>query len=160
MIGQWKKIKSGQIDIYDFVFHKEVRYGSYNSPPIQSVVVDIKKEKDPGYHPEYHETISFLFVDSNYINLEKRSKSKNPKDVRLVDLVMTPEDFLRARDKHLISINADYYIKSHINSSIGRVLINLGVNIEHWYKQAQDEGVFFDCQPHPFLLLEHNYLAK
>jgi len=100
------------------------------------VCVDIKKARDPGYHPEYHEIISFLFVDSNYINLEKRSKSKNPKDIRLVDLVMLPEDFLKARRSHLISINSDYYIKSHINSSIGRVLVNMGVNIEHWFKQA------------------------
>lgn len=116
------------------MFHKEVRYGSYNTPPIQSLVVDIKKEKDPGYHPEYHEIISYLFVDPSFVNLVKRSKSRNVKDVKLIDLVMTPEDFLAAREKHLISIHSDYYINSHINSSIGRVLINMGINIDIWYK--------------------------
>jgi DNA polymerase zeta len=64
LIKQWTKIIKGDINIKDFIFAKEVRYGTYRVPPLSAIICDRRLELDPANVPKYHERIPYVIAMS------------------------------------------------------------------------------------------------
>ncbi len=59
---QWSKIIQGDVDFKDFIFAKEVRYGTYKSLPPGAIVVERRLQNDPAAMPRYGERIPYIVV--------------------------------------------------------------------------------------------------
>jgi DNA polymerase zeta len=83
--NQMKKLISGNIDIKDFIFYKQVKLGFYKegrSLPPAAIVALKEMKRDPQNEPHYKEIIPYVVI------------YKSPKS-RLVDMVIHPRDFMK-----------------------------------------------------------------
>jgi len=134
------KILTGKAIIKDFIFAKEVSFGTYrgeNLPP--SALIAYKKHlKDNNYLPRYKEREPYLVI--NNTNGLKRLK----------DCIVSPEDFLKNKNYFL---NTRYYIEKQILPSINRILEPINVDIYEWYKKyprpaGNNCNLYYDSRIH------------
>ncbi|EPZ34123.1 DNA-directed DNA polymerase, family B, multifunctional domain-containing protein [Rozella allomycis CSF55] len=117
---EWNSILGGHINVYDFIFFKKVKFGSYKSntlPPAAHLAAQVALN-DSRSVPEYAERVSYLVAYRQEGN-------------RLVDFIVSPKEFL---DKKL-RLHSTYYITKQIIPSLDRVFCTMGIKINDWYMQ-------------------------
>ncbi|KAF4323239.1 hypothetical protein BBO99_00003039 [Phytophthora kernoviae] len=97
----WLQILENRVPLKDFVFAKEVRLGTYTngSAPPAALVSTKAMGKDPRAEPRYAERVPYIVVNG-------------PPGARLVDLVVSPNDFFDKRMRY--SVNYHYYIDKQV----------------------------------------------
>uniref|UniRef100_A0AAV1URP3 DNA-directed DNA polymerase n=1 Tax=Peronospora matthiolae TaxID=2874970 RepID=A0AAV1URP3_9STRA len=116
----WQQILEHRVPLKDFIFAKEVRLGTYSngSAPPAALVSMMAMEKDPRAEPRYAERVPYVVVNG-------------PPGARLMDLVVSPDEYFDKRKRH--SINYHYYINKQIIPSLERLFLLTGANIRLWY---------------------------
>lgn len=130
LCSQWFKMHEGgdKLPIKDYIFAKEVRFGSYaqdkdgnvtNMPPgavvsLKAMLVDSRME------PPYRWRVPYVVVIGSH------------RSVALKELVVSPYEVLR-RDQSL-RLNHLYYINKCIIPALHRVLCFSGADIANWYR--------------------------
>ncbi|KAF4035862.1 DNA polymerase family B [Phytophthora infestans] len=116
----WIQILENRVPLKEFIFAKEVRLGTYSNgsaPP--AALVSVKAMgNDPRAEPRYAERVPYVVVNG-------------PPGARLMDLVVSPDEFLDKRKRY--SINYHYYINKQIIPSLERLFLLTGANIRSWY---------------------------
>eukprot|EP00347_Sterkiella_histriomuscorum_P014702 403359875 len=135
LIRQWTKIQNGDVEFKDFIFAKEVRFGSYRTLPPSAIICERRLERDPGAMPRYKERIPYVIAMGQGGAIDQ-SKIK--------DLVLSPEEFLSSDG---LMLNAPYYIKRQINAAINRIFLEIfDIDVNQWYikmpKKTKEHGVF------------------
>ena len=118
---QWSKIIQNRCSIYDFIFSKEVRLGTYSNrgPPPPAALVCMKKiAKDPRAEPQYGERVPYVVICGN-------------PNSKLFDLVIDPHEVIFSSGD--LIINSMYYITKQIIPSLSRLFCLLGVDIKSWF---------------------------
>ncbi|KAI3650014.1 hypothetical protein MP228_005646 [Amoeboaphelidium protococcarum] len=145
---QWQKIQSGRVSLQDFVIAKEVKLGTYSEngigPPGAVLSVD-KMARDRRDEPQYGERVPYLV---RYLS----------KDARLVDCVISPEDFMR--DPGGCRLNAEYYITKQIIPALARVFDLIGCDIMSWYTEMPKVGKIIKYSVDQLLPFDYNVVQK
>jgi DNA polymerase zeta len=118
----WTDMLSGTAPLQDYVFMKEVRLGTYSAKgplPPAAIVASKHMLLDPRAEPRFGERIPYVVVHGE-------------PGARLVDLVVSPETFLRYPAK--LKLNNVYYISKQIIPALERILNLLGGDIRSWYQ--------------------------
>ncbi|CAN0467311.1 unnamed protein product [Ectocarpus sp. 12 AP-2014] len=118
---QWTRILTDRAAVGDFIFAKEVRLGTYASDvymPPSAIVASKAMANDPRAEPKYCERVPYVVV-------------AGPVGARLMDLVVSPEQFLAEGSG--LRLNGKYYITKVINPALDRALALLGVDVNAWY---------------------------
>ncbi|KAL3674721.1 hypothetical protein V7S43_000655 [Phytophthora oleae] len=116
----WLQILENRVPLKEFIFAKEVRLGTYSngSAPPAALVSAKAMGKDPRAEPRYAERVPYVVVNG-------------PPGARLMDLVVSPDEFFDKRKRY--SINYHYYINKQIIPSLERLFLLTGANIRSWY---------------------------
>ncbi|EEY64210.1 DNA polymerase zeta catalytic subunit, putative [Phytophthora infestans T30-4] len=97
----WIQILENRVPLKEFIFSKEVRLGTYSNgsaPP--AALVSVKAMgNDPRAEPRYAERVPYVVVNG-------------PPGARLMDLVVSPDEFFDKRKRY--SINYHYYINKQV----------------------------------------------
>ncbi|KAL7687193.1 putative DNA-directed DNA polymerase, family B, ribonuclease H-like superfamily [Plasmopara halstedii] len=154
----WINILENRVALKDFIFAKEVRLGTYSngSVPPAALVSTKAMEKDPRAEPRYAERVPYIVVNGR-------------PGARLMDLVVSPDDFVDKRKRY--SINYHYYIDKQIIPSLERLFLLTGANIRSWYAalprssvKARQYAVDMSTPPRPigrgFRSIDSYYLSK
>ena len=114
----WFNIVQGSVTPSDWVFAREVRLGMYRgpTPPPSAIVATRAMYHDPQAAPLYGERVPFLVI-------------YGAPAARLVDLVISPDDFIASKRSQL---NAVYYITKCLIPSLERILNLCGADVAHW----------------------------
>ncbi|CAN0101705.1 unnamed protein product, partial [Scytosiphon promiscuus] len=118
---QWTRILTDRAAVGDFIFAKEVRLGTYASDvymPPSAIVASKAMANDPRAEPKYCERVPYVVV-------------AGPVGARLMDLVVSPEQFLAEGSG--LRLNGKYYITKVVNPALDRALALLGVDVNAWY---------------------------
>jgi DNA polymerase zeta len=102
LVSQWQSILVGgdKINLRDFIFQKEVKYGKYrdeNRPPVGAVVAYRAVAEDPRAEPPYRWRVPYVVVSGSG-------------DARLYTLVQPPEV-----SKHLIFTHTHTHTHTHVH---------------------------------------------
>ncbi|OHT08034.1 DNA polymerase family B containing protein [Tritrichomonas foetus] len=113
------RIISGRVPLYEYMFAKELRLGTYKEKgePPGAVVALRLKESDPMVEPLYGERFPFLVISA-------------PPNSRLIDRVVAPQEYLDASKS--FRIGTRYYIERQIIPALGRVMETMGVDVTEW----------------------------
>lgn len=115
-IDYMQRICRGDVPLYEFMFAKELRLGTYKAlEPPGAFVVRRQMERDPRAAPLYGERIQYVVVS-------------NVPGARLVDKVLSPQEYVSKKAR----INTRYYIERQIMPALGRVLETMGIDINKW----------------------------
>lgn len=123
LIGQWRRLLNGQINLQDLIVAKEVKLGTYSSNqsatlPAGALLATKNIAKDSRNAPEHGERVPVVFVN------------RDPNSL-LIDCAVSP---LQVSSENLI-INSTYYIEKQINPALNRVFQLLGYDIMSWYNK-------------------------
>lgn len=140
--SQFLKLMSNEVEIKDFCFAKEVRYGTYKnetSMPPGALVAHKKVPIDPRSVPQYRERVPYLvYMDSS--------------TPRLRDRCVSPEDFVKSFNTRTpLKLDYEYYITKVLIPPLERIFGLMGVDIKKWYRELpksnkwnlMDEGNVF-----------------
>lgn len=140
--SQFLKLMSNEVEIKDFCFAKEVRYGTYKnetSMPPGALVAHKKVPIDPRSVPQYRERVPYLvYMDSS--------------SPRLRDRCISPEDFVRSFNTRApLKLDYEYYITKVLIPPLERIFGLMGVDVKKWYRELpkknkwdiMDEGNVF-----------------
>lgn len=122
---QWAKMREGRVHAHDFIFSKEVRLGTYSDRaqlPPSAYVASKMMSRDRRAEPRYRERVPYVVTHS-----------MSGKE-RLVDMVLSPHEFLRKR--HVVRLNMNYYITRQIVPALDRIFNLLGAETKSWYKDT------------------------
>jgi DNA polymerase zeta len=120
---QWTRILIGRISLFDFVFAKEVRLGTYSANatlPPAALVATQRIARDPRAEPLYAQRVPYVVIDG-------------APGSRLVDLVVSPASLITGSSGQ--TLNAIYYITRQINPALARVFDLIGVDIRQWFER-------------------------
>lgn len=124
VIKQFYKIIFNRVNVKDFCFAKEVRYGTYKNEkylPPGAIIAEKAVKKDPRSEPQYRERIPYLVI---------RDSSKE----RIKDRCVTPEAYLESLETHHpYELDYEYYITRVLIPPLERVFNLIGVNVKEWY---------------------------
>ncbi len=111
----------GSLPLHSFVFNKEVKLGGYRGPtlPPAATVAHRAMLRDPRSAPLYGQRQPFLVV--------------NQVSARLVDSVVSPEEYCRGCD--VLLINYAYY-KKQICAVLARAMNIVGVDVSSWLDEV------------------------
>jgi DNA polymerase zeta len=121
LVRQWGKVLTDRLPLGDFVFAKEVKFGSYareNSLPPAAIVASRSMMEDPRAAARYGERVPYVVVAGE-------------PGARLVDLVVSPHDVLRNPQRY--KVNAKYYVSKQILPVLARAFNLVGVDISKWF---------------------------
>ena len=108
-----------RVSIQDFIIAKAVKLGTYTNLPPGAVVSIKRMAHDRRSEPQYGDRVPYLVIHRGLNN-------------RLIDSVVSPEEFLR--DKTL-QLHGTYYITKQIIPALERVFNLIGVDIMAWYNE-------------------------
>lgn len=121
LFTEWTNLMTGNVNVMDFCFNKEVRMGSYKEggtlPPGANISAKRMRD-DERQEPQYRERVRYVVISG-------------PPGSRLVDRCVPPEDLLNNSYSHL---DADYYITKNIIPPLERIFNILGADIKSWYE--------------------------
>lgn len=121
LYSEWKNIMTGNVNVMDFCFNKEVRMGSYKDGTSLPPGANISAKKmlaDERQQPQYRERVRYVVISG-------------PPGSRLVDRCVPPEKLLNNNHLHL---DADYYITKNIIPPLERIFNILGGDVKTWYE--------------------------
>ncbi|CCE85551.1 Piso0_005157 [Millerozyma farinosa CBS 7064] len=124
--SQFLKLMSNEVEIKDFCFAKEVRYGTYkneSSMPPGALVAHKKVPIDPRSVPQYRERVPYLvYMDSS--------------TPRLRDRCVSPEDFVKSfNTRSPLKLDYEYYITKVLIPPLERIFGLMGVDVKKWYRE-------------------------
>ncbi|CEL92814.1 unnamed protein product [Vitrella brassicaformis CCMP3155] len=156
LYNEWQTLLRGgpELNLYDVIFHREVRLGTYTANqggpahtlPPQAVVAYASLASDPTATPQMSERIPFAVA-------------YGPPGSRLIDQVVPPsriegaskplcpltplepeasrEQYAAWASQPLLHLNATYYITKQMIPAIDRLFALIGpeVNVERWFNQ-------------------------
>lgn len=124
VVKQFYKILFNKVNVKDFCFAKEVRYGSYKNEmylPPGAVLAKKKLEKDPRSEPQYRERIPYVVT-------------RDVTNQRIRDRSVSPEDFVASfSSPNPMELDFEYYITRVLIPPLERVLNLIGVKVREWY---------------------------
>lgn len=124
VVKQFYKILFNKVNVKDFCFAKEVRYGSYKNEiylPPGAVLAKKKLQKDPRSEPQYRERIPYLVT-------------RDVTNQRIRDRSVSPEDFIASfSSPNPMELDFEYYITRVLIPPLERVLNLIGVKVREWY---------------------------
>lgn len=125
VVKQFYKIVFNRVNVKDFCFAKEVRYGTYKNEkylPPGAILAENAVKMDPRSEPQYRERIPYLVI---------RDSSKE----RIKDRSITPEDYLESlQTEHPFELDYEYYITRVLIPPLERIFNLMGVNVKEWYR--------------------------
>lgn len=125
VVDQFFKILFNQVNVQDFCFAKEVRYGTYKNEkylPPGAVIAKKKVKEDPRSEPQYRERVPYLVI---------RDATKE----RIKDRSVTPEDYISSYSTdNPMELDFEYYITRVLIPPLERIFNLMGVNIKEWYR--------------------------
>ncbi|KAG8935896.1 DNA polymerase zeta [Tulasnella sp. 418] len=119
----WTRLMNGRVSIYDFIFAKEVRLGTYSdkvAPPPGVVVAARRLARDPRAIAQYGDRIPYVIT---------RGEPKS----RLIDRAFGPDELLK--DRHQYQLDAPFYIEHHLIPPLERIFNLVGANVAGWYAE-------------------------
>lgn len=126
VIDQFQKIFLNKVNVKDFCFAKEVRYGSYKNEkylPPGAILAQKKVSKDPRSEPQYRERIPYLVT---------RDSTKE----RVKDRCVSPDQYVSSYSSNdPLELDFEYYITRVLIPPLERVFNLMGVNIQEWYRE-------------------------
>ncbi|RYG66144.1 hypothetical protein EON64_10415, partial [archaeon] len=127
LMAQWTKLSQDHYKLLlnDFIFYKEVRFGSYSSvssQPPGAIVATKAVLVDEMAVPPYNWRVPYIVV-------------YGPPNTALKHLVYDPKEVLRRGSN--LRCNFFYYLTKCINPALDRVLSMCGVNIFAWFQSMQ-----------------------
>eukprot|EP01031_Cornospumella_fuschlensis_P033121 gene33121-40064_t len=127
LVTQWTKLSQDHYKLLlnDFIFYKEVRFGSYSSvssQPPGAIVATKAVLVDEMAVPPYNWRVPYIVV-------------YGPPNTALKHLVYDPKEVMRRGSN--LRCNFFYYITKCINPALDRVLSMCGVNIFAWFQGMQ-----------------------
>lgn len=126
--NQFSKIRENRINVSDFSFAKEVKYGNYKNRkylPPGAIVAERKVANDPLSKPQYKERVPYVVI---------RDITKP----RIKDRSISPEEFLKSyQDKALVPymLDYEYYITRVLIPPLERIFNLVGADIKSWYSE-------------------------
>lgn len=125
-IEQFQKILLNKVNVKDFCFAKEVRYGAYKNEkylPPGAILAQKKAKKDPRDEPQYRERVPYLVI---------RDATKE----RIKDRCYSPEEYIASYStNNPLELDFEYYITRVLIPPLERVFNLIGVNIQEWYRE-------------------------
>ncbi|GAV63152.1 LOW QUALITY PROTEIN: DNA_pol_B domain-containing protein/DNA_pol_B_exo1 domain-containing protein/zf-C4pol domain-containing protein, partial [Cephalotus follicularis] len=153
---QWTRILSGRVSLEDFVFAKEVRFGTYStktssSLPPAAIVATKAMKADPRAEPRYAERLPYVVIHGE-------------PGARLVDMVVDPLDLLAIDSPY--RLNDLYYINKQIIPALQRVFGLVGADLYQWFREmprpvreAFSKRPLYASNPHR-TRIDYYYLSK
>lgn len=125
-VEQFQKIFLNKVNVKDFCFAKEVRYGSYKNDkylPPGAILAQKKASKDPRSEPQYRERIPYLVI-------------RDSRKERIKDRCVTPDEYVSSYSTdNPLELDFEYYITRVLIPPLERVFNLMGVNIQEWYRE-------------------------
>ena len=131
---QWTKILAGDLRLSEFIFAKEVKLDKYratkarkggsagkptSSLPPAAIVATKAMLTDRRAEPQHGERVPYVVVNG-------------PPQSRLIDLVVSPQEFIQSAS-HGYILNGHYYIAKQVIPALARVLSLVNVDCQRWY---------------------------
>lgn len=116
------KIMTGQINIQDFLFAKEVKLGTYSDKgpgPPGALIATKKMQDDRRLEPQYGERVPYIVV-------------AGAPGARLIDRCVDPDVLLNDEQSEL---DAEYYISKNLVPPLERIFTLVGANVRGWYDE-------------------------
>ncbi|PVH17379.1 uncharacterized protein CXQ87_000264 [Candidozyma duobushaemuli] len=125
-VEQFQKIFFNKVNVKDFCFAKEVRYGSYKNEkylPPGAIIAKKNTLKDPRNEPQYRERIPYLVI-------------RDSRKERIKDRCVTPEEYVSSYSTdNPLELDFEYYITRVLIPPLERIFNLIGVNIQEWYRE-------------------------
>lgn len=125
-VEQFQKIFFNKVNVQDFCFAKEVRYGSYKNEkylPPGAIIAKKNALKDPRNEPQYRERIPYLVI-------------RDSRKERIKDRCVTPEEYVSSYSTdNPLELDFEYYITRVLIPPLERIFNLIGVNIQEWYRE-------------------------
>lgn len=126
VVEQFNKILQNRVNVSDFCFAKEVRYGTYKNEkylPPGAVIAKRLIKSDPRKEPQYRERIPYVVIRDT---LKERIKDRS----------VTPEEFVNSyRTTTPMELDHEYYITRVIIPPLERIFNLMGVNVKEWFRE-------------------------
>lgn len=126
VVLQFFKILANKVNVGDFCFAKEVRYGTYKNErylPPGAVLAKERVKKDPRSEPQYRERIPYVVI-------------RDSRKERIKDRSVSPEDYVRSFSTgEPMELDYEYYITRVLIPPLERVFNLMGVDIKEWYRE-------------------------
>ncbi|KAG9286506.1 hypothetical protein G9A89_014672 [Geosiphon pyriformis] len=119
---QWARILSGRVSIKDFIFSKEVKFGTYadgSHLPPGAILSTRRMAADYRTEPQYGERVPYVVV-------------RGAPGERLINRIVSPDELASSR---VLRLDGHYYISKQIIPAIARIFNLVGVDIETWYEK-------------------------
>ncbi|KAI9460572.1 hypothetical protein BJY52DRAFT_1203789 [Lactarius psammicola] len=113
----WKKILENKVSIQDFIFSREVRMGTYRSPPPGAVVAARRQLEDPSNEAQYGDRIPYIIA-------------RGAPHERLVDRAVAPEEFYDSEKQ----LDGSYYISRVLIPPLERIFNLVGADVRGWIR--------------------------
>lgn len=118
----WAKLMEDKASVQDFIFHKEVKMGTYSDkglPPPGAMLAAKRMLLDLNDEPQYGERVPYVIV-------------RGPPGSRLVDRAMDPLEFMRNSQ---LRLDATYYITRVLIPPLERILNLVGADVRQWFSE-------------------------
>lgn len=126
VMEQFYKISANKIPLNEFIFAKEVRYGTYKNEahlPPGALLAEKKTMLDPRKEPQYRERVPYVVI---------RDSTKQ----RLKDRCISPEDFIALYNgANKLYPDYEYYIVKALIPPLERLFNLIGVDVRAWYRE-------------------------
>uniref|UniRef100_A0A8H8CPU2 DNA-directed DNA polymerase n=1 Tax=Psilocybe cubensis TaxID=181762 RepID=A0A8H8CPU2_PSICU len=119
----WTKLLENKASVYDFIFAKEVKMGTYSDrgpPPPGAVVAARRMVFDSSNEPQYGDRIPYVIV---------QNMQHGP---RLVDKAMDPLEFMNHSE---LRLDAMYYINRVLIPPLERIFNLVGADVKQWFNE-------------------------
>ena len=147
-VAQICKMETGQPNIGDYVFAKEVRLGTYSNPsclPPAALIATKRMERDKNAEPLYAERVQYVVVTGSsslrggtfaktmtLTTTEAGQGGGVGSNERLKDLIVAPQ---RVVHDQSLKINTEYYITKHVIPMLQRFLTStINFDMAAWYR--------------------------
>lgn len=125
VVKQFYKVLFNRVNIKDFCFAKEVRYGTYKNEkylPPGAIIAAKAVKRDPRSEPQYRERVPYLVI-------------KDPTKERIKDRCVSPEEYVESfKSDCPLELDFEYYISRVLIPPLERVFNLMGVDIKDWYR--------------------------
>lgn len=125
IMEQFSKILLNKVNVSDFCFAKEVRYGTYKNEkylPPGAVLAKKKIQQDKRSEPQYRERVPYVVI-------------KDSTKERIKDRSVSPEDYVKSFGTGCpMELDYEHYITRVLIPPLERVFNLMGVNIKEWYR--------------------------
>lgn len=122
---QFQKIFFNKVNVKDFCFAKEVRYGSYKNEqylPPGAIIAQKNASRDHRSEPQYRERIPYLVI-------------RDSRKERIKDRAVSPDEYVASYSTdNPLELDFEYYITRVLIPPLERIFNLMGVNIQEWYR--------------------------